>query len=149
MSFDTIMVQDRIDRIIEWIHQLDTLAKLPRETFMYPRNAAAAESFMRRSLEAIFDIGRHLLARSGRVDLAQEYKAIARGLVAIGAVDRDTGAILEKMAGYRNRLVHFYHEVTMDELYEIILHHRDDLLRFTRQIVSFLEHHTNPTQNDD
>ncbi len=28
------------------------------------RNPAAAESYLRRSLEAIFDIGRHILAKS-------------------------------------------------------------------------------------
>lgn len=29
------------------------------------------------------------------------------------------GALLEKMAGYRNRMVHFYQEISDRELYEI------------------------------
>jgi uncharacterized protein YutE (UPF0331/DUF86 family) len=80
MSFNVLMVRDRIDRIVEWGKHLDDLAALSDSEFMKPRNLAAAESFLRRSLEAIFDVGRHVLATMGRIDLAQEYKAIARGL---------------------------------------------------------------------
>jgi uncharacterized protein YutE (UPF0331/DUF86 family) len=34
---------------------------------------------------------------------------------------------MEILAGYRNRLVHFYHEVSAEELYEICAHQLDDL----------------------
>lgn len=80
MSFDEFVVRDRVDRIAAWGKQLDDLAALSYAEFMQARNVAAAESFLRRSLEAIFDMGRHVLARLGRIDLAQEYESIARGL---------------------------------------------------------------------
>jgi len=44
-------------------------------------NTAAGESFLRRILEAIFDIGRHILAKRGHLDLSSEYKSIVKGLV--------------------------------------------------------------------
>jgi uncharacterized protein YutE (UPF0331/DUF86 family) len=31
------------------------------------------------------------------------------------------------LAGYRNRLVHFYHEVSAEELYEVCLHQLIDV----------------------
>jgi uncharacterized protein YutE (UPF0331/DUF86 family) len=37
-----------------------------------------------------------------------EYKEIAQALVRVGVLDRGSGALLRKLAGYRNRLVHFY-----------------------------------------
>lgn len=80
MGFDQFVVRDRVDRIVAWGKQLDDLAALSYAEFMQARNVAAAESFLRRSLEAIFHMGRHELARLGRIDLVREYKLIARGL---------------------------------------------------------------------
>lgn len=39
-----------------------------------------------------------------------------------------------KMAGYRNRLVHLYHMVADDELYEIVQNNVPDLVEFVREI---------------
>ncbi|HEY8449543.1 MAG TPA: hypothetical protein VIL95_03600, partial [Bacillota bacterium] len=74
MSINRAMVRDRLDRIITWVKELDQLAQLAPVEFAQPRNAAA-ESFLRRALEAVFDVGRHLLAKQGRLDLAQERAA--------------------------------------------------------------------------
>ena len=40
-------------------------------------------------------------------------------MVRVGVLDEENGALLRELAGYRNRLVHFYHEVSDLELYEI------------------------------
>ena len=83
-----------------------------------PRNVAAADSYIRRALEALMDLGRHILAKGlGRV--VSEYRDIARQLQAAGVVDEETSRRMSEMAGYRNRLVHFYDEVTPRELYAI------------------------------
>jgi len=34
-------------------------------------------------------------------------------------LDKNDADLLRTFAGYRNRLVHFYHEVSAEELYEI------------------------------
>jgi len=99
---------------------------------------AAAESYLRRSLEAVFDIGRHLVAKSGYRRLASEYKSIAKGLVEIGAVGGELGEKLVDMAGYRNRLVDLYDEVTADELYSILSSELEDFRRFVRAIRDYL-----------
>jgi len=53
----------------------------------------------------------------GRV--ATEYREVARQLLAAEVIDEETSRRLSDMAGYRNRLVHFYDEVTPQELYAI------------------------------
>jgi len=84
------------------------------------RNIAAAESYLRRALEALFDSGRHILAKIYGIG-ASEYKDIARRLgdqehaVFEG---RETSVFI-MLAGYRNRLVHYYHEVSAEELFGI------------------------------
>jgi len=43
------------------------------------------------------------------------------------------------MAGYRNRLVHLYHEITPEELYGIIQDEVDSLKDFILQTLEYLE----------
>ena len=125
--------------IQEGVGDLRALAALPREEFLADRrNPAAAESYLRRSLEAIFDVGRHILAKGyGNKDV--EYKAVARLLVDKGVVSETCGAQLVKMAGYRNRMVHLDHQITPDEMYGILQNRLGDLDRFVVEIEGFLE----------
>lgn len=91
-----------------------------------PRMVAAGESYLRRALEALLDLGRHLLAK-GFARAAVEYKEIPALLGEVGVLDPPLAEIFRAMAGYRNRLVHFYDEVTPDELYRILTEHRTDI----------------------
>ena len=55
-------VRERLLLINSFLQELHDLASLDKDSFIsQKRNAAAAESFLRRTLEAIFDIGRHIL----------------------------------------------------------------------------------------
>jgi len=121
---------------------LDGIASLPLATeqdfLADPRMAAAGESFLRRGLEALFDIGRHVLAK-GFGEPAAEYKDIAQRLGTHGVLDARRTDRLRAMAGYRNRLVHFYAEVTPAELYRILNGQIDevrDLLDALRQWIA-------------
>jgi len=121
MAINREFINKRLVLIASFLKELTSLSALPREKFVSDKiSSAAAESFLRRTLEAIFDIGRHILATSGQVDLAAEYKSIARGLVKLGIVDEELGDKLIQMAGYRNRLGHLYNLIEDEELYEII-----------------------------
>jgi uncharacterized protein YutE (UPF0331/DUF86 family) len=82
-------------------------------------NVWAAESCLRRALEALLDLGHHMLAK-GFGQPVIEYREIAQALVRVRILNQEDGVLLRKLAGYRNRLVHFYHEVSDLELYEIL-----------------------------
>ncbi|NLG84238.1 MAG: DUF86 domain-containing protein [Firmicutes bacterium] len=136
---DVLLVRQRLATIASYLKELERLARLPREEFLRDKDkAAAAESYLRRTLEAIFDLGRHILAKTGGIDLAGEYKAVARGLAQRKVVDEELGRKLVEMAGYRNRLVHLYHEVTDDELYGILSGDLGDIHAFIREVNEFL-----------
>lgn len=129
------LIEQRLGLISRYLANLAELGRIPEDRFLGdPMLVAAAESFLRRALESIFDVGRHILAKSGFVDLAGEYKSIARGLADRGFIDSSLGDILVEMAGYRNRMVHLYNEVTAEELRAIIINHLEDIREFTRQI---------------
>ena len=100
-----------------------------------PRTIAAAESYLRRGLEALLDLGRHILAK-GFAIAATEYKSIALELGRVGILDANEVKALSRMAGYRNRMVHFYHEVGDEELYQICTAHLGEI----EDILARLEH---------
>jgi uncharacterized protein YutE (UPF0331/DUF86 family) len=110
---------------------LEDLRKLPVESpeeFTVDfRNPAAAESLLRRAIQAIFDLLRHLLAR-GYGKGALEYKELARLAAEKGLVqDSRLAAVLKELGGFRNRLTHVYQDVTSEELYGILKDELGDL----------------------
>jgi len=134
-----LVVQSRLALITDCLRQLSRHAAVKRADFLGDKDrVAAAESYLRRALEATFDVGRHILARSGGADMAAEYKGIARALGARGIVSPELANALVSMAGYRNRLVHLYHLVQEEELFEIIQNDLKDLTAFVSEIATFL-----------
>jgi uncharacterized protein YutE (UPF0331/DUF86 family) len=104
------------------------------------RNAAAAESYLRRALEALFDLGRHILAKAFAAAPA-EYKEIAEGLTQNGVLSKEDSRILREMAGYRNRMVHFYHEIRERELYDICVSRLTDIEGISDALSQWLREH--------
>jgi uncharacterized protein YutE (UPF0331/DUF86 family) len=90
------------------------------------RNLWTIESCVRRSLEALLDVGRHILAK-GFARGTSEYREIATALGECGVLTADEAQLMARMAGYRNRLVHLYHDVGDAELIDIAQHHLPDI----------------------
>lgn len=128
-----------------WINRmLANLRRLPLDSYTAfrsdPRNVAAAESYLRRALEALLDLGRHILAKAfGQA--VTEYKDVAINLVQSRVLDQQKGDLLREMAGYRNRLVHFYHEVSDQELYEICAQRLSDLEMLLKAMTDWIKSH--------
>lgn len=103
-----------------------------------PREFAVAEHHLRRALEAVFDIAGHIISRFPYAPgkRPKTIKEIARALGEKGVIDKDFAENrLVKMAGYRNRLVHFYDEIAADELYRIVTLDYGDIEQFARSVV--------------
>jgi len=132
-------INERLILIDSFLRELYKLASLDKDSFISDKkNVAAAESFLRRTLEAIFDIGRHILAKTGYIELSTEYKSIAKGLGEKGIVNKNLSERLTRMAGYRNRLVHLYNLVSDEELYEIITSDLKDIEDFISAIKKYI-----------
>jgi len=89
-----------------WIRDmLEKMASLPLVSYEVftadERNVAAAESYLRRALEALFDLARHIPAKGfGRG--VTEYREVPAQLSSLGALDGVAAARMREMAGYRN-----------------------------------------------
>jgi uncharacterized protein YutE (UPF0331/DUF86 family) len=121
------VVADRLFLLERMLQQVRSLPLTARDQFFSDgRNVLAAESCLRRSLEILLDLGRHILAK-GFARGVSEYKEIAAGLEQEGVLEQPDAAMLRTLAGYRNRMVHFYHEVADDELFVLCSERLGDL----------------------
>ena len=130
----------RLDGIARDMLMLQQLGELPGAEFAKEENFVRAQFYLRRALEGIFHIGRHILSRipGGRVT---EYRAIALKLGELGIVPREfANKGLKAMAGYRNRLTHFYADVTPAELQRMLRDNLGDFDSFATAIKTLLEH---------
>lgn len=130
---------------LSWIRtMLEGIRRLPLSSYdefvSDPRNTAAAESYLRRSLEALLDLGRHVLAKGFGL-VVTEYRDIGPRLEQEEVLDRGKAMKCRRMAGYRNRMVHFYHELSHAELYEICATRLGDVEEVAEAIVSWLLAH--------
>jgi uncharacterized protein YutE (UPF0331/DUF86 family) len=144
MTPGTLSERVVLDRT-SWVHSmLEEIRALPLEQqkafFSDRRNVWTAESCLRRALEALLDLGRHILAK-GFGQGVTEYKDIAQQLKRVGVLTPDESELLRTMAGYRNRMVHFYHEITDEELYAISTQQLGDVETVLQAMVAWIEAH--------
>lgn len=128
----------RIDGIQRDLEKLKRLGELPMLEFTSEDNFIKAQFYLRRALEGVFHIGAHVLSRipGGRVT---EYKEIAQRLGELGIVPKPFAEKnLRAMAGYRNRLTHFYADVKPEEIHEIICENLGDFEVFLKDIKELL-----------
>ncbi len=52
------------------------------------------------------------------------------------------------MAGYRNRMAYFYHEITPEELYEICRHHIDEIMLILNRLTEWLRNNRDKVDRD-
>lgn len=150
------MTRGRVSKrvVADRLHWIDGMVKeirsLPLESMKQfeeeTRNIWAAESCLRRALEALLDVGRHILAKSFGKGVS-EYKEIAEELGQMGVLSDSEARVLRTLAGYRNRLVHFYHEVTIKELHEVCKNHLGDLVQIKEAYLNWLKE--NPDRIDE
>lgn len=137
------IVSDRLAWVDRMLSEIRALPLESKTSFMQDtRNIWAAESCLRRALEALFDMGRHIAAK-GFGEAVTEYKEIASTLNRRNIISASDLELMKKLAGYRNRLVHFYHDVSADELFEICASHLGDIEQVVNALRSWLANNPN------
>lgn len=139
VKIDKKVIEERIKLIETHIQRLKGLQGLTPGRFALPDNFDVAAWNLRCALEATFDVCAHILSRipGAQVD---EYKkmALEMGKQKIVPIDFAQNT-LSKMAGYRNRLTHFYFEIAPKEMYDIVQNNLDDFKVFLKYIKKFVE----------
>jgi uncharacterized protein YutE (UPF0331/DUF86 family) len=130
----------RISNIEDSLRSLERFQGISYETFhSNSDNFRIAFYDLHRALEAVMDIGSHILSRIPGARPAT-YKDIPRLLDKHRIIPAEFSQnSLIKMAGYRNRMVHFYGEITEEEIYHIIQEELGDIYTFITHITAVLK----------
>jgi len=133
---------NRLAEIEADCQELSQFQKISLKEFKKSYDYAIAEHFLRRALEAVFDLSSHIISRiplrPGERPEGYKTIAIALGKHKIIPKSFAEGPLLQ-MAGYRNRMVHFYQEITNEELYQIIKEDLGDLEKFCSFVKKLIE----------
>lgn len=138
------MITERLTELQESLEKLRALQKTSRGKFLAK---GSDEQYIMRAalhivLQALLDVALHLSTRiPGLPVRAEPYRETIKKLSEAGVISSEFLSIAEKMANYRNRLVHFYLEITPDELYDILTNHLEDIAEFKRQLAKFVDEH--------
>ncbi len=103
-----------------------------RERFLGDSDQQAlAEHYLRLAIEAIIDVGQHIIASSAW-ESAEDYAAVFQILAKHGVLPKELLVRLEGMAGFRNLLVHDYAEVDPVRVFDVVQTRLGDLEALAR-----------------
>lgn len=139
-SLEKDVLIKRINGIQNEIKDLEKLGAMPFSEFSDGDGFKLAQYHLHRALEGVFNISSHILSRIPGSQ-ATKYSEIALKLGEFNIIDKEfANSKLVLMAKYRNRLVHFYAEITAEELYGIIQNNLGDFNVFLKAVKEVLEH---------
>jgi len=138
MVADREIVEERIARIRRYVADLRAFAVISADDFRQNRERQyAVLHALQLAIEASIEIGTHVCSADALGvpgSYAETFELLERGAV----LPPPLAADLRAMARFRNRIVHFYWEVDLDEVHTILQDRLDDFDRYARAIETYL-----------
>lgn len=89
------------------------------------------------AIKAAIDIANHLISKRG-FRAPEDYADTFRVLADAKVIEAKFASELEKMARFRNRLVHLYWDVDISEVWKILQSRLEDFEKYISQIGAFI-----------
>ncbi len=132
------VLQRRLRKLDEYLEILRRLQRYRFEEFIEdPERYGSAERFLQLAIEALLDMGNHIIADLGLGEV-RWYSDIPAILAERAGLEPELKEKWIRMIGFRNILVHEYMEVDRRIVYEILQSNLDDLERLRRFFAAFL-----------
>jgi len=132
------VIRRRLEALQDHLAILARLAQYDETAFLAdPERYGSAERFLQLSLEALLDLGSHVIAA---MNLAGVHRSrdIPRRLQEHGYIDTDLEERWLRMIGFRNILVHAYLDLDRREVHRILQTGLDDIRALQRVFAGFL-----------
>lgn len=138
MAPDAEIVRDRLNRIRRYVGELRGFAKIEKADFLVnvERQYAVLHA-LQLAIEACIEIAMHICSADG-LGVAASYAEAFDALERAGVLDPPLAAEARAMARFRNRIVHFYWDVSLDEVYRILQERVGDFDRYVAAIERYL-----------
>jgi len=137
---------ERVERLIssmrESVRLLHELKDLPETKFIKDIHlqSSAKYNFIV-AIEAAIDIANHLISKGG-FRAPEDYADTFRVLSDVNIFDEKFTEELEKMARFRNRLVHIYWDIDIKEIWKILQTRLVDFEKYLSQIGAYISSKT-------
>jgi len=119
--------------------KLEELKKIERQSFL--SNFTCFDSTKYNfivMIEAMVDICNHIISRQGFEIPASSADSV-RILIKNNILSGEHQATFVAMVKFRNRIVHLYHDVNNEEVYDILHNNLDDIDKFLADIMNYIE----------
>ncbi len=132
------VIRKRLGKLDEYLTVLHHLQRYSLPEFVEdPEHYGSAERFLQLAIEAITDMGNHVVAELG-LGVVNWYSDIPTILADNGYVDVQLKEKWLRMIGFRNVLVHDYADIDRTIVHEVLQHHLEDLESLRRVFAQFL-----------
>ena len=139
MGADREIVRDRLSRIRRYLGDLRSMSDITGEAFKTNRERQyAVLHALQLAIEAAIEIGTHICSADNLgvpSSYAEAFDLLEQGLV----IEPALAVKLRAMARFRNRIVHFYWDLDLDDIYRILQEHLGDFQDYLSAIELYLE----------
>lgn len=138
MNLNQDLIRTRCQDIEESLTRLEQVKLLPKEVFLNDQDVRDIACYrLLVAIEAALGLCYHVAAK-GLKQVPQEYAECFALLADSGIIPPDLAESLQKMARFRNLLVHMYWKVEHGTVYELLQHKLEDLRTFSRAVVALI-----------
>lgn len=138
MNLNQELIRTRCQEIEESLNRLEGIKVKPKEDFLKDQDAQDIACYrLLVAIEAALGLCYHVAAKRLR-KVPGEYAECFANLADAGIISTDLSEKLQRMARFRNLLVHTYWKVDYATLYELIQHNLKDLRHFSKAIVALI-----------
>lgn len=134
------VVLERSQKCSEYLNQLEDIVRdVGFEEFnSNPLLYGSAERFLHLSIEALIDIGNHIISDDnlGRVDV---YKDIALILAENGYLSKKEKNLFAKIIAFRNILVHDYLDLDREAIFNLLKNNLADLRGILKSYLKLID----------
>lgn len=138
MNLNPELIRTRCQEIEESLGRLEKFKAVKKEDFLKDRDLQDIACYrLLVAIEAALGLCYHVSAKQLK-RVPEEYAECFAILSDAQMIPKDLSETLQRMARFRNLLVHMYWKLDYSAVYDLIEHHLVDLRRFSEAIVSRL-----------
>ena len=132
------VIRKRLNKLDEYLSILYKLQRYRKDEFLEdPEHYGSAERFLQLVIEAITDIGSHVIADDG-LGMINTYSDIPAILAEKGVIDAGLKDQWIRMIGFRNALVHEYVDIDREIVYDVLINHLAEIEDLKKIFAQFL-----------
>jgi uncharacterized protein YutE (UPF0331/DUF86 family) len=132
------ILRKRMNKLDEYLAILRQLQRYARDEFLSnPEHYGSAERFLHLAIEALLDMGNHVIADEG-LGVVDWYSDVPKIFADKGLISTDLCERWIRMIGFRNTLVHEYIDIDRTIVFETLQHGLGDIEQLQKVFTGLL-----------